>query len=173
MDKCWTNNRYLPFILLTVYFLIFIILIVPETCGLGVCTCSKLQVQYLISVLRFGSVSFNFTDHFYTIQDFTKVFHAEPDVVVTLRHHIRLRKQLRIISHRHRFFIISFLITATASQFWTLLLTTRPHAQFNLFVGGELFVSHVLLSSYIPLCYLQGNFLLHNFSWYHCGYLRS
>jgi IS1 family transposase len=106
----------------------------------------------LSSILSFSSINFYFTDHYYILQDFTKVFHQAPDVVATLRHHIKLRKQLRIISHRHRFFIISFLITATASQFWTLLSTTRPHAQFNLFVGGELFVSysHVLTYLYGP-----------------------
>ncbi|KAJ4752897.1 hypothetical protein LUZ62_087302 [Rhynchospora pubera] len=86
------------------------------------------------------------------MEDFAKVFHAEPDVVVTLRHHIKLRKQLRIISHRHRFFIISFLITVTASQFWTLLLTTSPHAEFNLFIGGELLVGGACLVGGILMC---------------------
>lgn len=99
------------------------------------------KVLYLS--IYWDSVASNYIliNNLYTMQDFTKGFHEEPDVVITLGHHIRLRKQLRIISHRHRLFIISFLITTTASQFWTLLMTTRPHAQFNLFVGGELFVS--------------------------------
>ncbi|KAF3338418.1 hypothetical protein FCM35_KLT17255 [Carex littledalei] len=110
--------------------------------------------MYRVSVLFLDCVLFklNCALQVLRMEDFTKGFHEEPDVVVTLGHHIRLRKQLRIISHRHRLFIISFLITTTASQFWTLLMTTRPHAQFNLFVGGELFLGGACLVGGILMC---------------------
>nr|CAD1825104.1 unnamed protein product [Ananas comosus var. bracteatus] len=55
--------------------------------------------------------------------------------------HIRIRRQLSVISHRYRGFIVSALLLVTVSQFATLLLTTRPHAQVNIYTAGELAVS--------------------------------
>ncbi|KAK1291562.1 hypothetical protein QJS10_CPB17g01992 [Acorus calamus] len=72
------------------------------------------------------------------LQDFACVFQVESDVALVLKEHLRIRRQLRVISHRFRAFIISCLTTVTASLFASLLVTTRSHAVVNLFTAGEL-----------------------------------
>lgn len=75
------------------------------------------------------------------LQDFAGVF-QESDVATVLRAHLRIRRQLRIISHRYRAFILSCLVLVTASNFASLLLTTgRHHAGANIANTGELAVS--------------------------------
>jgi hypothetical protein len=72
------------------------------------------------------------------LQDFAQVFQTDSDVESVLREHLRIRRHLRIISHRYRAFILWALIFITASQFTSLLLTTRPNAAVNIFRAGEL-----------------------------------
>lgn len=75
------------------------------------------------------------------LQDFVTVFQEESDVATVLQEHLKIRRQLTVISHRFRKFIVAGLIIVTASQFAALLLTTRPHGDVNLFNAGELAVS--------------------------------
>ncbi|KAF9589488.1 hypothetical protein IFM89_024759 [Coptis chinensis] len=71
-------------------------------------------------------------------QDFAKVFQDESDVGTVLKEHLRIRRHLRIISHRYRAFILSALIIITASQLASLLDTTRSHAEITIYTAGEL-----------------------------------
>ncbi|XP_031486121.1 uncharacterized protein LOC116254716 [Nymphaea colorata] len=86
------------------------------------------------------------------LQDFTKVFQAESDVETILREHLRVRKQLRVISHRYRAFIISSLIVVTISQFASLLATTRSTAHINLFKAGDVALCSVVLLTGLLIC---------------------
>ncbi|GAA0139609.1 guanyl-nucleotide exchange factor [Lithospermum erythrorhizon] len=79
------------------------------------------------------------------LQDFGKVFQTESDVEAVLREHLRIRRHLRIISHRYRAFILFALIFVTASQFSSLLMTTRQTADLNLYKSGELALCSVSL----------------------------
>ncbi|KAG9455110.1 hypothetical protein H6P81_008014 [Aristolochia fimbriata] len=79
------------------------------------------------------------------LQDFAEVFHEESDVTSILREHLKVKRQLRVISHRFRAFIVSILIFVTASQFASLLITTSPHATVNIFRTGELALCSVTL----------------------------
>lgn len=74
------------------------------------------------------------------LQDFAQVFHLDSDVESVLREHLRIRRHLRIISHRYRSFILWALIFITASQFASLLMTTRSNADVNIYHTGELAV---------------------------------
>lgn len=74
------------------------------------------------------------------LQDFAMVFQIDSDVESVLREHLRIRRHLRIISHRYRSFILLALIIITASQFASLLMTTRPRADLSLYKSGELAV---------------------------------
>ena len=65
-----------------------------------------------------------------------------------LREHLRIRRHLKIISHRYRSFILFALILVTVSQLAALLSTTRSNADLNIFKSGELAVS---VSSYVLL----------------------
>jgi hypothetical protein len=58
-----------------------------------------------------------------------------------LREHLDIRKQLKVISHRFRRFIVAALLIATASQFASVLLTTRHDSIDDLLHTGELAVS--------------------------------
>ncbi|KAJ0232192.1 Uncharacterized protein HA466_0292840 [Hirschfeldia incana] len=72
------------------------------------------------------------------LQDFAQVFQMDSDVGSILSEHLRIRRHLRIISHRYRIFILSSLILVTGSQFYSLLITTKSHAGLNINSAGEL-----------------------------------
>lgn len=78
------------------------------------------------------------------LQDFAMVFQVDSDVESVLREHLRIRRHLRIISHRYRAFILFSLILVTVSQFSSLLMTTRPRADLSLYKTGELAVCIIL-----------------------------
>nr|XP_027064309.1 uncharacterized protein LOC113690548 isoform X2 [Coffea arabica] len=79
------------------------------------------------------------------LQDFAQVFQVESDVESVLREHLRIRRHLRIISHRYRSFILWALIIITVSQFASLLMTTRSTADLNIYKTGELALCSVSL----------------------------
>lgn len=81
------------------------------------------------------------------LDDFAASFQQAPDVGSVLRDHIRIRKQLKIISHRYRSFIVSILVLVSGSQFVVLFLTTRPSALVNWSNAGDL---AVCLINFIP-----------------------
>ncbi|KAJ1260015.1 hypothetical protein BS78_10G200000 [Paspalum vaginatum] len=64
-----------------------------------------------------------------------------------LREHLDIRKQLKVISHRFRKFIVAALLIATASQFSAVLLTTRRDSVDDLLNTGELALCSVVLMS--------------------------
>lgn len=79
------------------------------------------------------------------LHDFAQIFHIDSDVETVLREHLRIRRHLRIISHRYRAFILFALFGITASQFASLLMTTRSSADLEIFKSGELAVSLIFL----------------------------
>ncbi|KAF2585570.1 hypothetical protein F2Q70_00036913 [Brassica cretica] len=79
------------------------------------------------------------------LQDFAQVFQMDSDVGSILSEHLRIRRHLRIISHRYRIFILSSLILVTGSQLYSLLITTKSHAGLNVNSAGELAVSFISL----------------------------
>ncbi|GAB2230498.1 hypothetical protein Drorol1_Dr00014766 [Drosera rotundifolia] len=77
------------------------------------------------------------------LREFARTFELKPSKVpsdpsTVLDGHWRVRQQLKIISHRFRVFILWSLILITMSQFASLLVTTKSHADVNLFNAGEL-----------------------------------
>ena len=74
-------------------------------------------------------------------QDFAQVFQADYNVGLVLSEHLRIRRHLRIISHRYRAFILWCLILVTGSQFTSLLITTKANSELNIYKAGELAVS--------------------------------
>ncbi|KAK1418022.1 hypothetical protein QVD17_27158 [Tagetes erecta] len=79
------------------------------------------------------------------LQDFAQVFQVDSDVESVLREHLRIRRHLKIISHRYRVFILLALIMVTVSQFASLLNTTRHTADITIFKSGELALVSVSL----------------------------
>lgn len=76
------------------------------------------------------------------LQDFATVFQVDSDVGSVLSEHLRIRRHLRIISHRYRAFILWSLILVTGSQFTSLLMTTKS-SSLNIYIAGELAVREI------------------------------
>lgn len=72
------------------------------------------------------------------LQDFASVFQVDSDVGSVLSEHLRIKRHLRIISHRCRAFILLSLILVTGSQFAALLITTKNSSDVDVFKAGEL-----------------------------------
>lgn len=79
------------------------------------------------------------------LKDFASVFTVDSDVASILVEHLRIRRHLRIISHRYRTFILFSLILITLSQLTFLALTTKPNADVSIFRAGELALCSVTL----------------------------
>ncbi|KAH7674543.1 hypothetical protein IHE45_08G081300 [Dioscorea alata] len=86
------------------------------------------------------------------LQDFSNGFREELDVALVLKEHLRIRKQLTVISHRYRSFIVSVLFLVTISNFTSLLLTTRPHAIVTFSNAGELALCSIALVTGLSIC---------------------
>ncbi|XP_078443295.1 uncharacterized protein LOC144712834 isoform X2 [Wolffia australiana] len=95
------------------------------------------------------------------LQDFCLVFQEESDVTAILSEHLRIRRHLRVISHRFRAFILVCLIVITLSQLASLLLTTRPNAEVNLYNGGELALCSMGLVTGILICLRSATKITH------------
>lgn len=79
------------------------------------------------------------------LQDFARVFQVDSDVGSVLSEHFRIRRHLRIISHRYRGFVLCSLILITGSQFSSLLITTKAHAVVDIYRAGELALCSITL----------------------------
>ncbi|XP_015056761.1 uncharacterized protein LOC107003031 [Solanum pennellii] len=86
------------------------------------------------------------------LEEFAQVFEKETDVSSIMIEHLRIRRNLRVISHRFRVFILSTLILVTISQFLALLLTTEPSSTVNIFTAGELALSSITLVTGLFMC---------------------
>ncbi|ONK76769.1 uncharacterized protein A4U43_C03F31940 [Asparagus officinalis] len=86
------------------------------------------------------------------LDDFAASFQNAPDVGSVLREHLRIRRQLRIISHRYRSFIVSILVFVTGSQFVVLFLTTRPGALVSWSNAGDLALCSIGLVTGLLIC---------------------
>ncbi|KAL8156866.1 uncharacterized protein LOC141671120 [Apium graveolens] len=86
------------------------------------------------------------------LEDFAQVFHKESDVGLILLEHLTIRKNLRIISHRFRIFILLTLILVTASQFASLLVTLEAGSEVNIFNAGELALTSMTLVAGLFIC---------------------
>lgn len=74
------------------------------------------------------------------LRDFANYFHVDSDVESVLSEHLRIRRHLRIISHRFRAFILLALVMVTGSQFACLLVITQHSGDANIYRTGELAV---------------------------------
>ncbi|KAL0903391.1 hypothetical protein M5K25_027767 [Dendrobium thyrsiflorum] len=86
------------------------------------------------------------------LQDFAGAFSDGANVTCILRAHLRIRRELRIISHRYRIFNVYCVVIVTVSQFVTLLVTTRPSAVVNFFNAGEIALCSIGLVTGLLMC---------------------
>ncbi|XP_050219825.1 uncharacterized protein LOC126670198 [Mercurialis annua] len=79
------------------------------------------------------------------LHDFAQVFQGDSDVQSVLSEHLRIKRHLRIISHRYRVFVSWAVVLITGSQFSSLLSTTKPGAVVDIFKTGELALCSITL----------------------------
>ncbi|XP_051128180.1 uncharacterized protein LOC127249452 [Andrographis paniculata] len=119
-----------------------------------VCILLMCSWLYRISISFLVCVLFRLTCYLQILrlEDFAQVFEKESDVASILIEHLRIRRNLRIISHRFRLFILSTLILVTISQFVSLLVITEPSSNTNLATSGELALCSMTLVTGLFIC---------------------
>lgn len=79
------------------------------------------------------------------LDEFARCFASEiKDFSSILAEHLKIRRELKIVSHRFRRFILLSLFFVTATQFMALLTTIRASVPFNIYEVGELAVRNPL-----------------------------
>ncbi|KAK9681468.1 hypothetical protein RND81_10G004900 [Saponaria officinalis] len=86
------------------------------------------------------------------LEDFALVFQVKTDVASVLSEHLRIRKTLRIISHRFRAFLLFMLLFVTASQLASLLVITKSDSKVDLYTAGEVALCSVTLVAGVCIC---------------------
>lgn len=111
------------------------------------CTLELCSWLYRTSIFFLVCVLFRLIGylHIQRLDEFASVFQRETEVGTILLEHLRIRRNLRVISHRFRAFILSSLLLVTASQLIFLLMVIKPHADVDILRGGELGVIKLLL----------------------------
>lgn len=109
---------------------------------------------YRISICFLVCVLFRLTCYLQILrlEEFAQVFERESDVATILLEHLSIRRNLRVISHRFRLFILSTLILVTISQFASLLVTTEPSSRVNIATAGELALCSITLVTGLFIC---------------------
>ncbi|CAI0379366.1 unnamed protein product [Linum tenue] len=104
------------------------------------CAMELLSWLYRTTIIFLVCVLFHLICHLQILrlQDFAKFFEVDSDMGDVLYEHLKIRKHLRIISHRYRSFMLWALIMVTGSQFASLLATTKPGAIVDIYRAGEL-----------------------------------
>ncbi|CAN1339973.1 hypothetical protein LINPERPRIM_LOCUS38698 [Linum perenne] len=104
------------------------------------CGMELLSWLYRTTIIFLVCVLFHLICHLQILrlQDFAKFFEVDSDMGDVLYEHLKIRKHLRIISHRYRAFVLLALVMVTGSQFASLLATTKPTAIVDIYRAGEL-----------------------------------
>nr|XP_043610036.1 uncharacterized protein LOC122581812 [Erigeron canadensis] len=86
------------------------------------------------------------------LEDFAQMLDKLSDVRPILIQHLTIKRNLHVISHRFRVFILLTLILVTASQFASLLVTTVEGSIVNISTSGELALCSVTLVLGLYIC---------------------
>ncbi|KAL3644447.1 hypothetical protein CASFOL_009627 [Castilleja foliolosa] len=95
---------------------------------------------------------FSWTLQIIHFDDYGKLLEREPDVVVLLQEHARLRFYLSKISHRFRIYLLLQFVIVTICQFMTLFQTTGYNGIITFINGGDFAVSSIVQVLGIILC---------------------
>ncbi|KAI9198949.1 hypothetical protein LWI28_024971 [Acer negundo] len=128
-----------------------------------ICTLQLFSWLYRISIYILACILYKVICYLQIIkmEDFAQVFLKETEVGSILKEHLRIKRNLRIISHRFRAFILLSLVLVTASQFISLILTTRSSAINNVFEAGELIICSVSLVTGLLICLRSATKITH------------
>ncbi|CAN6583470.1 unnamed protein product [Malus baccata var. baccata] len=80
---------------------------------------------------------------------------------IIFHEHVRIRKQLKVTSHRYRFFIIGCMFTITVSQFGALLLVLASKTEKTFLNSGDLVVCSAVELSGLFCCLMEAARITH------------
>ncbi|XP_011071202.1 uncharacterized protein LOC105156687 isoform X2 [Sesamum indicum] len=109
---------------------------------------------YVTAIILSACVLFHLVCNLQIIHfdDYGKLLEREPDVIILLQEHARLRNYLSKISHRFRIYLLLQFVIVTISQFMTLFQTTGYNGIITFINGGDFAVSSVVQVVGIILC---------------------
>lgn len=118
---------------------------------------------YRISIFILACILYQLSCHLQILrlEDFAQVFQQETAVSAILEEHLKIRRNLRIISHRFRRFIILSLLLVTASQFMALVMAIRSSVTFNIYEAGELALCSISLVTGLFICLRSATKITH------------
>ncbi|XVF87809.1 hypothetical protein PTKIN_Ptkin18bG0150600 [Pterospermum kingtungense] len=127
------------------------------------CTLQLCSWLYRTSIFILACIFYQLTCHLQILrlEDFAQVFQMETEVGSILIEHLKVRRNLRIISHRFRLFILLSLVLVTASQFIALLMTTRTTTSVNIYEVGELALCSISLVTGLFICLRSATKITH------------
>ncbi|XP_009137245.1 uncharacterized protein LOC103861292 [Brassica rapa] len=128
------------------------------------CTLQLSSWLYRNAIFITVCILYQITCHLQTLRlnDFARCFSSEiADVGVALAEHQKIRRNLRIVSHRFRRFILSSLVLVTGTQFMALLTTTRASVAVNIYEVGELALCSLCLVTGVFICLRSATKITH------------
>ncbi|XP_010539389.1 PREDICTED: uncharacterized protein LOC104813486 [Tarenaya hassleriana] len=128
------------------------------------CTLQLFSWLYRTSLFIFVCLLYQITCHLQILrlEDFARCFASEiSDVSSILSEHLKIRRNLRVVSHRFRRFILLSLVLVTASQFMALLTTIRASISFNIYEVGELVLCSLSLVTGLFICLRSATKITH------------
>ncbi|XP_010529468.1 PREDICTED: uncharacterized protein LOC104806325 isoform X2 [Tarenaya hassleriana] len=128
------------------------------------CTLQLSSWLYRTSLFIFVCLLYQLTCHLQILrlEDFARCFSSEiSDVSSILAEHLKIRRNLRVVSHRFRRFILSSLVLVTATQFMALLMTIRASVSFNIYEVGELLLCSITLVAGLFICLRSATKITH------------
>ncbi|GMH05269.1 hypothetical protein Nepgr_007109 [Nepenthes gracilis] len=127
------------------------------------CTMELCSWLYRSSILFLSCVLYRVICYLQILRldDFASVFQVQSEVASVLIEHLRIRRTLRIISHRFRLFILWTLLLVTASQLASLLVTTKSESDVNIYTAGELALCSVTLVTGLCICLRSATKITH------------
>ncbi|CAN6921404.1 unnamed protein product, partial [Brassica oleracea] len=139
-------------------------LINPLLSNVIACTLQLSSWLYRNAIFITVCILYQITCHLQTLRlnDFARCFASEiTDVGAALAEHQKIRRNLRIVSHRFRRFILLSLILVTGTQFMALLTTTRASVAVNIYEVGELALCSLILVTGVFICLRSATKITH------------
>ncbi|ESQ38178.1 hypothetical protein EUTSA_v10028658mg [Eutrema salsugineum] len=128
------------------------------------CTLQLSSWLYRTSLFIIACIVYQIICHLQILRldDFALCFASEiTDFTSTLAEHLKIRRELKIVSHRFRRFILLSLFFVTATQFMALLTTIRASVPFHIYEAGELALCSISLVSGLFICLKSATQMTH------------
>uniref|UniRef100_A0A1J3IVG9 Uncharacterized protein n=1 Tax=Noccaea caerulescens TaxID=107243 RepID=A0A1J3IVG9_NOCCA len=136
----------------------------PTVSHVLACTLQLSSWLYRTSLFITACIFYQIVCHLQILRldEFARCFASEiTDFSSTLSEHLKIRRELKIVSHRFRRFILLSLFFVTATQFMALLTTIRASVPFNIYQVGELALCSISLVSGLCICLRSATQMTH------------